>query len=265
MKHALAPLAAVLALAVAAPAQEKPRPPFVFEAGEVDLRDLVDRCAAYLQRNILVNDRELAAVSPQPRNRVRGQQAPPPPAEAAGAGGPTVELQQPIATDRDGCEDVLTSLLWTLGLALVPLDEKKGVYEVLSLSGARMREVQMRAVLRTPEQVLARPALRLFVTCVYPLQHTNAMIANNALRPFFSSNGQQGPMLTIGNMGNSAAVLLTGPQDQVAMALQLLQAADLPTKEEVPESLVQRLEALARQHSELQQRIVELEKKIEKR
>ena len=34
--------------------------PFVFEAGEVELRTLIERCGAYLQRNILVNDLELS-------------------------------------------------------------------------------------------------------------------------------------------------------------------------------------------------------------
>ena len=97
-----------------------------------------------------------------------GAPAAAPPALVAAAGAaaapdpdsPSVELQLPVVTDRDGCEELLYGLLWTRGLVVVPLDEAKGVYEVLSVHGQRAREFGSRCVQRTPEQVLARPALR---------------------------------------------------------------------------------------------------------
>lgn len=255
-----------LTLAAAACAQEKPRPPFVFEAGEVAVYDLVDRCAAYLQRNILLAERELQVavqqVGPRGRPPVRPG-AKPGVVEAIDPNTVTFALQQPVVTDRDGCEEMLTGLLWTVGLALVPIDEKKGVYEVIAMSGARQREISARAVIRTAEQVLARPALRMFVTCVVPLEHTNATIATNALRPFFATSQQ--PQLTIGNMGNSSAVLLTGPQDQVALAVQLLQAADLPARGGTEPEIAMQMQALGERIAEALRRIGELEKKAEKR
>ena len=152
----------LLATALAQTDTQRPatKPPFVFEPGVVELRALIERCGIYLQRNILVDESELA-----PANNRKAKPAPPPAAgaPAAPADGPTgpfIDLQLPVVTDTNGCEEMLTSLLWTRGLALVPLDEKKGVYEVLSMSGQRAREIPTRAAHRTPEQVLARPTLR---------------------------------------------------------------------------------------------------------
>jgi hypothetical protein len=258
-------LFATLALAGAMPGQQsaepKPAPakaPFVFDAGVTELRVLIERCGAYLQRNILVDDLELTLGGRRPKA---------PPGAAAGAGpdagpsGPVVELQLPIVTDRDGCEEVLASLLWTRGLALVPLDEPRGLWEVLAMQGARGRDVPLRAVQRTPEQVLARPSLRLFVTVVCTLEHVNATIATNALRPFFASAG--GPpgiaTLTLGNVGTAASIVLNGPQDMVASALLVLRAADVPQPPDARPELDARISGLARQNEQLQQRIAALE------
>jgi type II secretory pathway component GspD/PulD (secretin) len=250
-------------LAALLPAQQEARPaekpaatkaPFVFEAGVVELRAVITRCGAYLQRNVLVDDSELMAAG----NPARGKRAT---ADGGGGNGPFVELQLPVVTDAAGCEELLTGLLWSRGLALVPLDEAKGVYEVLAMSGARGREVTMRAVQRTPEQVLARPALRQFVTVVVALQHTNATIATNALRPFFASTGQANQAtLQLGNVGNSTAIVITGPQDQCANAIQLLRTADVPQ----PPELAMPTDAIAQQLAKLAQRLATLEEKVGK-
>lgn len=248
---------------------EKPptaKAPFVFEPGVVELRTVIERCGTYLQRNILVDDSELLGGG---QKRARPAPGPaggaPAAAPADGPTGPFVELQLPVVTDRDGCEEMLTSLLWTRGLALVPLDEPKAVYEVLSMSGQRAREIATRAVQRTPEQVLARPTLRQFVSVVCPLQHTNATIATNALRPFFANNGNQSAgQMNVGNVGNSTSVLLSGPQDQVANALRILQSADVPQPPEVRPEWLQRVDALAKQTEQLAQRLAAVEEKVGK-
>lgn len=264
-------LAAALAAAPLAHAQE-PRPattttaptskhdkaPFVFEAGDIGLDQLITRCASYLQRNILFEEGDLM--------RQGGSGRKPRGGAAAAEQAPqmlTVSLQQPVVTDRDGCEDLLSGFLWSFGLTIVPIDEGKGVYEVISLTGQRAREVSMRAVQRTPAQVLARPTQRQWVTVVYTLQHTNAMIATNALRPFFAGNGGSGGQsLVLGNLGNSAAIVLTGPQDQVASALTLLQRGDVAESPEAVPELAARVEALAKQNEALQRRLAELEQKL---
>ena len=110
---------------------------------------------------------------------------------------------------------------------------------------------------RTAEQVLARPTLRIPVTAVIELKHVNAVIATNALRPFFASTGGQSPVtsLTIGNVGSGSSLLVSGLQDQVAMAIQLIGKCDVPPPPEAQKAEMDRADALER-------RIAALEKKL---
>ena len=262
LSAALCAIAAV-PIAIAQEAAKNPevarKAPFVFEAGTIELGELVERCGAYLGRNILLDDTELAPVI---ANRGRPRQA----AQAPASEAPSVHFDVPVVADHDGCEELLSAVLWRHGLALVPLDEAKDVWEVLALRGNRQREITMHAVLRTPEAVLARPALRQFVLVVCKLDHTNAMAANNALRPFFAqSGGSQGVGdLVIGNFGNERALVLSGPQDLVANAIRLVQAADVPMPDIVPPEIEQRLDALAGENRTLRERVLALEKKVAK-
>jgi hypothetical protein len=211
---------------------------FVIEAGEVALPALIDRAATYLGRNILTDARELAAGSPAKS---------------------VLRLQQRIVTDRCGCEEMLASVLQTHGLALTWADQKAGIMEVLNMSGPRSREVTQRAQARSVDEVLAQPNLKLPVTVTVPLQHINATIATNALRPFFASIGgpQGGATLTLGNVGSSGAMVMNGMQDQVAAAIQMLQKVDQPPKAPTEETL-----DLRRQLKALEARLKALEEKI---
>ena len=207
----------------AAPAEK----PFVVEAGETKLMDLVDRCANHLQWNVLVSEQEMG-----------GQVL-------------TVRLQQRIEVDHAGCEDLLTTMLFRSGFALTVLDQQKRIYEVINMVGPRNREITLRAVARTTEEILARPGLRVPVTTVVQLKHINAVIATNALRPFFASSGGPTSALTIGNIGNNTSLLLSGMQDQVAAAIGLLATADVPERPELDwekggKKLWDRLEAIER-------------------
>ena len=248
----------------ARPADKPPaaKAPFVFEPGVVEIRTLIERCGAYLQRNILVDDGELMPARSQ---RTRGPAAPGAAAGADAPSGPVVELQLPVVTDRDGCEELLTSLLWARGLALVPLDEPKRVYEVLSMYGQRAREIPMRAVQRSPEQVLARPTLRQFVSVVWTLKHTNAELVTGNLSRCFAASGNSAGALTLCSLGNQTMILLSGPQDQVANALMLLQTADVPQPPEAKTGLSVRIDALAQLHEQVVQRLIALEEKAGRR
>jgi len=238
-------LLSALATACLTPGAQDPKkapagPPFVLEAGELKINELIDRSAAYLKRNILTNEQEMANTA---------------------QGGSVFKLQQPISTDHDGCEDLLTSLLHTRGFAILPLDESKGVYEVISMNGPRQREVCSRAAQRTPAQILARPNLKMPVSVVVPLAHINATIATNALRPFFASTGspQGSGSLTIGNVGNNTAMLMSGMQDQIANAIRLLQVADTPGAPDAP-GTAERLEALTQRVAALEEKLAGKEK-----
>jgi hypothetical protein len=180
----------------------------VVAAGEVTIEALIDRCAAYLDCNILSSPHELQN----------------------GPSAATLELQKSISVDAAGCEEFLANALYRSGLALTWLDNRGELREVIAMSGARHREVLTRALERSPEEVLARPNLKLAVTTVVPLEHINATIATNALRPFFASSGASsgGSSLTIGNVGGAKSMLISGMQDQVAQAIRLIRKCDLP-------------------------------------
>ena len=100
---------------------------FKLPAGEISLTDLIDRAAAFLDCNILVAAAEIAGAAP-------------------------VRLQKAIETDRDGCLDLLSNLLYRNGLALTVLDEQLDIYEVILMTGQRGREIMMRAQWCAPEQ-----------------------------------------------------------------------------------------------------------------
>jgi hypothetical protein len=217
------------------------RPPFVIEAGETPLPALVDRAAAYLECNIVLSERDLASAPNVP----------------------VVRLQAPISTDRDGCLDFLADALYRHGFALTWSNERLRIMEAINLAGPRAREVGNRATPRTEAEVTARPWLRMPVTVTLPLQHVNATIATNALRPFFASTGAPagGGSLTIGNVGNSTAMIVSGMQDQVAQAIRVVRECDLPAKPEleVPE-MHKRVAVIEKRLAAIEARLEELAK-----
>lgn len=247
--------ALALSLAAAlAPAQE-PRPAaapaqrpvikhdattFLVEAGSVPFRELVDAAGRFLGRNILMQERELVG----------------------GAGEPFV-LQLPLALDKNGCEDTLCDLLHSRGLLLAARDPEKGLWEVFSTQGPRVREVMAAAPMRTPEAVLARPYLKQMVITVVTLERVNGTVATNALRP----------MLALGPSGVSLASLgkqqlsLSGWQHEVARAVQLLQEMDQPPPGAVPAApdQAQQIAALEQQVRELSDKVAALEQALAKK
>ena len=241
MNHSAIRLSLLSLLTLAATCQEpaaNAKKTFVLEPGEIRLNDLIDRCASLLGWNILVRNEEISA---------------------AGGGEATIRLQNRLTTDVQGCEDFLSNMLYRGCCVLTALDESKQLYEIISATGPRQREITNRAQSRTPAQVLARPALKVPVLTVVELKHINATIATNALRPFFASTGSAagGSQLTLGNVGNNPAVLLCGMNDQVAAAIRLVQTCDVPPPPEAapPSKLTERIDAIERRLQALEQKL----------
>ena len=205
---------------------------FVLEAGETKLPDLIDRAASFLGWNILTNEQEMSANGPA-----------------------VVRLQQRVEVDRDGCEEVLTAMLYRSGFAVTAIDAPKNLHEVISLNGPRAREVLARAVRRTPQEILARPTLKVAVTTVVQLQHIHAVMATNALRPFLASTTSPNNGLTLGNVGNDSSLVIAGMQDQVATVLRFLENCDVPQPKEAAPAPSERLEALERRVQALEQKL----------
>lgn len=204
----------VLAFVAAAPlaAQQESRngtPTLHVDAGALEIRALVDRSAEFLGWNVLVTDQEL------------------------GNGGVAFQLQNPVDLDHSGCQEFLTTMLSTRGFVVRTLDADKNLYEVVSLMGPRAREVFSAPPQRSVLEVLAHPTLRVPVAVAVQLEHINAMIASNALRPFFASTGSPMNNLTIGSGGGTSTLLISGMQDQVANAIRIVQQCDVKQPEGV--------------------------------
>ena len=219
--------------AKAAPTETRP---FVLPAGNIAVADLIAHCSDYLGCNIIVSPQSLP--------------------EAA-----AITLQHRIETDRDGCEDLLAALLSRNHLALTVLNAELNILEVINLLGPRGREIAARAVWKTPEQILARPQLKVPVITTVELEHINAQLANNALRSFLAGNpSTNGMPLMIGNAGNKRNLVLRGMQDQVAAAIKLIATSDVPP----PEVERDELSHLANQLRQLDKRISQLEQQLAK-
>lgn len=182
----------------------------VLPAAEIAVDDLIAAAARYLQRNIGCDPTELTGAAANP-----------------------LHLQKELALDALGCEDVLSQLLATRGLALVPTDADRGLYQVIRIDGPRQAEILASAPQRSPEQVLLRPQLHVYVMTAVPLEHVDATEAAKTLRPFFAvPPSRSGPAphlpLSFGTMGGGQTLLIAGFQDQVATAIGLVRACDRP-------------------------------------
>jgi type II secretory pathway component GspD/PulD (secretin) len=204
---------------------------FVLEAGDHELLDLIDRVAEYLGRNFLMDPASIRAATP--------------------SGTARISLQKRLEVDALGCEELLSQLLYSKGFAIVPRDPGKGLYEVIAMQGPKRGEIQSGAVFMTPEEVLRRPNLKMTVLTAVPLEHIQVQVATNSLRPFFAQSSQVGAGLTLGNVGNNAAMLLQGFRHQVAAAIRVLRLVDVPQQKSEP-TLADRIQALEKRVRELE-------------
>ena len=203
----LLPLCATAQDEVPAP-QQAPRPAkFVVGVGEHALSDVIQQAARFLGRNILVDENELA-------------QAP----------SSTIRVTERIEADPLGCWEVIGSLLYSKGFGIVPLDEPRDIYEVVFLGGARARSYAGSARFVPENELEAYANLRATaVLTTVSLDHINANVATNALRPFFAQAGAGAiGALTFGTAGNNTSLLIQGSGAQVYAASKLLRLVDVP-------------------------------------
>jgi hypothetical protein len=226
----------VLLVAQVVLAQDDP-PKTVLPAGEIELQQLVRLVAQTCRYNILIDERELVA-DPRP-----------------------IELTEPVPIDPETGIETLTSLLYTRGFGLMPVDEEKGIYEVVAMLGMRDRELANCAVFRTPEQVLAAPDSKRWVTTILPLQHQNATVMANVLRPMFAASRDR---LTLASTATHDGLTIRGPQCSVATAMQLVQENDKPAVATVAEPRLQdRIDQLEEQVREQHRQFVKLQRQID--
>ena len=186
---------------------------FVLEAGEHTLKDIIDRAAKFLGRNIVL---------PEPSSMPRGRGG----GAAAGGGGIetiTVELQKKLILDAVACEEVVSQLVHTRGFVIVPLDTLRGLYEVVQLNGQRLSEIYSNALHLTVAEVLRRERYKVIVRTTFTLKHIRADMAVQNLRQLIQG-------LQIGTPGTQRSLVLIGFANQVAAAIRMLEDLDDPGK-----------------------------------
>lgn len=174
-------------------------------AGEFEVVDLVHAVARFLCRNYLFDDADLDKV-------------------------PGFTLQRSIALDALGSEEMLYALLAARGLAALPVDELRGVFQIIPLASDRRTLPVTNVPWRTPDEILRRPRLRELVMTAVALRHADAHELANALRAQFSLQGTWQPGVPTAAPLDDDHLLLHGYRDQIAPLLLILHRIDLASE-----------------------------------
>lgn len=197
-------------------------------AGEFTVGEMLEACAGYLCRNYLY-DPEL----------VDGRRP--------------FRLQRELSLDAVGAEEVLYALLASRDLAALPLDDLRGVYQVVPIDVALPSNVPMATIpWRTPNDILRRRNLRELVLTVVTLEHVDAERAAAALRGHFAMARAWRPGAPLATATDARSIILHGYGDQVARTILALRELDRIRAPQPPEpsldaAVLQRLEALERE------------------
>jgi len=206
-------------------------------AGEFTIGEMIDAVASYLCRNYLYDP------------TVINQREP-------------LVLQRALALDALGSEEVLYALLASRNLAALPLDEVRGVFQIVPLDSTHGAHPMATIPWRRAQDLVLRPHFREIVMTAMTLKHLDAPQVANALRNHFSMlrTWQPGaPMVTF--LGDRS-IVLHGYADQLTQVIQALSELDhmaapvkAPARDAIPDhaALLQRLDALEREVRELRQ------------
>ena len=95
-------------------------------------------------------------------------------------------------------------------------------------------EVRKRATFATPEEVLARPALKTMVCVCVPLEHADARSVAASLAPVVQSDQSGVNMDQIVAVTSGNSVVIRGFRDTVAEMIRLVQKLDRPSPKLTP-------------------------------
>ncbi len=169
-------------------------------AGEYAVTDLIEAVAGYLCRNYLY---DFTAV-----DKAQG-----------------FRLQRTISLDALGSEELLYAMLAARDFVVLPLDELRGLHQIVSLT-ANPQAVAANIPWRTRDEVLQRPHLRELAMVVVPLEWADARLIANGLRAQFSLHGMWQPGMPTASAADTRWLVLHGFRDQVVPVIQLVQLLD---------------------------------------
>lgn len=205
-------------------------------AGEFTIREMIDAVASYLCRNYLYDP---TVINEQP----------------------PLLLQRAISLDALGSEEVLYALLASRNLVALPLDEVRGVFQIVPLAQNHESHPMASIPWRRPRDLVLRPHFRELVMTAITLQNLNAPQVTTALRSHFSMLRTWQPGAPSVSYMGPRTLVLHGYGDQLIEVVQALSDLDrlaTPAKPS-PKStmqtdnaaLLKRLEALEREVAEL--------------
>lgn len=156
----------------------------------------------------------------------------------AGPGGGRVSFLGTLRMKRDRFREDFFSFFQTMlyirGFSVVPRGEgAMEMLEIIAQAGTRQREISNAARYVPPDEIANyRNQTGVPVLTTVSLKNINAQIAQNSLRPFFTTGAAAGAgTLTIGTVGNNSAMLLQGYGPQVSAAVELLKLVDVPLEQ----------------------------------
>lgn len=207
----------------------------VLPAGEFTVAELIEATSGYLCRNYLYDPNVVMERAP-------------------------FRLQRKLALDAVGSEEVLYALLSTRHLAALPLDELRGVYQIVPLDPRGETHPMSAIPWRRPQDVLRRRNYRELVMTTVQVEHVDAQHVASGLRSHFSLLRQWQPGApTIAYVGDRALVL-HGYSDQIAQTIQAVRALDemaapRTAQPDAMQTLLRRLDALEREVRDLKRQL----------
>jgi hypothetical protein len=196
---ALLALATVLTAQVDAGGRPAPRTgQFTLPAGDHDLGALVDLLGQIRKTKI---ECDLEGLDPEAKQ---------------------IHLQSELRLDADAWSDVVTIMLRSRDLLLVPADAA-ATSRVVLVTRNNVEALRENAEARDPAEVLARPNQIAMVRSFHDCKKVQPLIAVNMSRPFFASVGSL-PAITLTT--ENKRIVAVGCTDDVACWLRYMRAAD---------------------------------------
>ena len=204
-------------------------------AGAFTIGEMIDAVAHYLCRNYVYDPNIINQCEP-------------------------LVLQRALALDALGSEEVLYALLSARNLVALPLDELRGVFQVVPFDPMHGSHPMATIPWRRQQDLQLRPHFREMVMTSLTLKHLDGEQVANALRNHFSMLRTFQPGAPIVTFLGNRALVLHGYADQLAQVVQALSELDrmaAPFKESAPSDamLLLRLEVLEREVRDLRQQL----------
>ncbi len=176
------------------------------QSGDHKLGNLIDQAANYLKRNYLFSDKGNPEAS--------------------------FKLQESVVLNPKTCEEFISQIAFSKGYVMSPISHALGVYEFIYLQGNDRSRIPTSATPMTPKEVKAKSRHYIAVKTSITLKHLSAGPIAATMRSFFASRARN-ESLTFATM-TDRTILIAGFAPQVAHAIQLLEAADLPFVAKAP-------------------------------